>query len=235
MKIRAVVSVTAATLVAVSTAAAPKDDISQAIGKLTNTSYSWKQTSDWGGNFSPQPTTGKIDKDGTAVVTRTFQDNESKSVHQGEKAATQTQEGEWRSLAELEADQGEGRGRWTVMLLRSFQPPTEEAKGLLEHAKELSMKDGAYAAALTEEGAKNYLSFRRGQRGGDNQAPEISNASGSVKFWVQEGSLKKYEYSVSGTMSFQGQDRDLDRTTTVEITDVGTTKVEIPAEAKAKL
>jgi hypothetical protein len=36
-------------------------------------------------------------------------------------------------------------------------------------------------------------------------------------------------------MTFNGEDRDVNRTTTVDITDVGTTKVEIPADAKSKL
>ena len=36
-------------------------------------------------------------------------------------------------------------------------------------------------------------------------------------------------------MNWNNQDREIDRTTTVEISDVGTTKVEMPAAAKAKL
>ena len=36
-------------------------------------------------------------------------------------------------------------------------------------------------------------------------------------------------------MSFNGNDREIDRTTTVEIKDVGTTKLTVPDEAKKKL
>jgi hypothetical protein len=36
-------------------------------------------------------------------------------------------------------------------------------------------------------------------------------------------------------MSFNGNDREIDRTTTVEIKDVGTTKLTVPEEAKKKL
>jgi hypothetical protein len=36
-------------------------------------------------------------------------------------------------------------------------------------------------------------------------------------------------------MTVNGEDRDVDRTTTIEIKDIGTTKVEVPAEAKSKL
>jgi len=35
--------------------------------------------------------------------------------------------------------------------------------------------------------------------------------------------------------NFNGEDRDVDRTTTVEIKDVGTTKIDVPEAAKKKL
>jgi hypothetical protein len=47
--------------------------------------------------------------------------------------------------------------------------------------------------------------------------------------------LVKYQTHVTGTVSFNGTDRDVDRTTTTEIKDVGTTKIEVPDDAKKKL
>lgn len=73
-----------------------------------------------------------------------------------------------------------------------------------------------------------------GGRDGGN-GPEISGAEGSAKFWVKDGTVAKYSFTVQGTMSFNGNDREINRTTTVEIKDVGTTKVEGPEEAKKKL
>jgi hypothetical protein len=40
--------------------------------------------------------------------------------------------------------------------------------------------------------------------------------------------------AVQGTVTFGDQEREVNRTTTVDFTDVGSTKVEVPAEAKAK-
>jgi hypothetical protein len=213
--------------------AGPKEDAAAAIKKLAEAAnYSWKST--WeNSQFNPDPTLGKIDKAGTAIVTSSFGGNSFTSVYQGEKAAMRGQDG-WQSLAELESDT-EGRGRFSAMMLRNFTSPTEDAENLLKHSTELSVEEGAITGALTEEGAKQMLSFRRRAGGQGGGGPEISNASGSVKFWVADGALKKYSYTVKGTMAFQGNDRDMDRTVAVEITDVGTTKVEIPAEAKAKL
>jgi len=92
-------------------------------------------------------------------------------------------------------------------------------------------KDGEIIAGdLTEEGAKNLMRFRRGGEG-----PAISDAKGSVKFWLKDGMLAKYEFKVSGKMDFNGNEVELDRTTTVEIKEVGKTKIEVPEGAKSKL
>ncbi|MCI0535250.1 MAG: hypothetical protein L0Z50_08480, partial [Verrucomicrobiales bacterium] len=103
---------------------------------------------------------------------------------------------------------------------------------LVGRVKELKKDGDAYSGDLTEEGAKALLSF--GGRGGGGGA-NVSNAKGSAKFWVKDGVLSKYQYNVKGSVSFGGNDRDVDRTTTTEIKDVGSTKVEVPEDAKKKL
>lgn len=85
-----------------------------------------------------------------------------------------------------------------------------------------------YSGSLTEAGARALMSFRRTGGG-----PTISNAKGSVKFWLRDGELAKYQ--AQGRMTWNENEVDIDRETTVEIRDVGTTKVELPAAAKAKL
>ena len=52
---------------------------------------------------------------------------------------------------------------------------------------------------------------------------------------MKDGQLAKYEYKVTGTINFGGEDRDVERTTTVEIKEVGTTKIEVPEDAKKKM
>jgi hypothetical protein len=47
--------------------------------------------------------------------------------------------------------------------------------------------------------------------------------------------ISKYEFKVQGTRSFNGNDREIQQSTTVEVKDLGTTKVSIPEEAKKKL
>lgn len=207
-------------------ATSPKDEVAAAAKKLgEQANYSWKQTVETG-QFTGV-TDGKTEKDGFTHLVTSFGDNRSETVLQGGKGAVTNQDGAWESLAEAET--AEGFGRFRAIMARNFKAPAAQAAELAAAAKELKKDGDAYSGELTEEGAKPFLRFGRG---GD---ASVKNAKGSVKFWVKDGMLSKYEYRVSGTVSFNDNDRDVDRTTTVEIKDVGSTKVAVPDAAKKKL
>jgi hypothetical protein len=101
----------------------------------------------------------------------------------------------------------------------------------LAGAKELKKEGGVISADLTEEGAKNMQTFR----GSDGESPSVSDAKGSVKFWLKDGALAKYEFKLKGKIKFGDNEFPNDRTTTVEIKDVNSTKVELPEAVKKKL
>ena len=56
-----------------------------------------------------------------------------------------------------------------------------------------------------------------------------------MKYWLKEGQISKVQVKISSTVNIQGEDRDMTRTTTYELKAVGTTKVEVPEEAKKKI
>ena len=212
-----------------------KDEITSAAKKLADKdNYGWKQTTEnaGGGGFGGGASEGKALKDGLVWVSMPGRDNTTiEAFRKGEKGAVKTQDG-WQSIAELTADQNAGPGRFMAMRFRNFKAPAVQIQDLATKVKELKKDGDALASDLTEEGAKSLLSF--GGRGGGN-GPEISGAKGSVKIWIKDGLLAKYELKVKGTVSFNGNDREIDRTTTVEIKEIGSTKIEVPAEAKQKL
>ena len=214
-------------------AADPKDAVVAAAKKLaTSDNYSWKQTMEnaGGGGFGGGASEGKAQKDGYTWLSMTFRDNTIEAVKKGSKGAIKNQDG-WRSLAE--ASTGErGPGTFMARRLQNFKAPAEQAEELAGKTKDLKQEAEVYSGDLSEEGAKSLLTF--GGRGGGN-GPEVSGAKGSVKFWIKDGVLAKYQTSVKGSVSFNGNDRDIDRTTTVEIKDVGTTKLSVPDEAQKKL
>src|SRR5262249_23174926 len=147
----------------------------------------------------------------------------------GDKGAATGQGGGWQSLSEL-AD-SEGPGRFMALRLRNFKAPAAQAAQLASFAQELKKEGDTYSSDLNEEGGKTLPAFR--PRNGE--APSVSNAKGSVKFWLKDGELTKYEFNVKGTVDFNGNNFDQDRTSTVVIKDVGSTKVTVPEEAKKKL
>lgn len=203
----------------------PKDDVIAAAKKLAEkASYSWKSTvvvpesSQW----KPGPTEGKTEKGGFTYVTMSMGDNVIEAVMKGDKGVITNQDGDWQTASELEG--GEGRGRFMGRLVRNFKAPAAQVTELVAGIKELKKDGDIYSGELTEEGAK--AQFRMGN---------TTNPKGSVKFWVKEGALSKYELKVTGKVEVNGNERDLDRATTTEIKEVGTTKVNVPEAAKKKL
>jgi hypothetical protein len=211
----------------------PKDEISDAAKKLGDAgNYAWKTVIEFG-NFTGT-TEGKTDKEGLIGLSMSFGDSTTEAfLKGGGKGAVKTQDQDWQSLSELEAASGTEPGpqRFLVRRLQALKTPSTEVSDLAGKTKELKKDGQVYSADLTEAGAKELLSF--GRRGGN--AAEPKNAKGSVKIWLKDGALWKYVVNVQGTVNFNGEDRDVDRTSTTEIKDVGATKLEVPESAKKKL
>lgn len=222
-------------------AADAKDEVKAAATKLADASgYSWKATTDFGGGGARMggPTEGKAVKDGTICLMMTRGDNPIEMFKKGEKGAVKTQDG-WQSIDEATAGGGGGGGqgnpaRFMARTLQNYKAPAQEVADMVTKLKDLKKEGDAYVGQMTEEGAKSLMTFGRGGPGGGS-GPEISNARGQVKIWLKDGVLSKYEYNLQGTVTWNNNDRDMNRTTTVEIKDVGATKLEVPAAAKAKL
>ena len=204
---------------------APRDDIIAAAKKLGGQSnYSWKTTVvvPETAQFKPGPTEGQTEKDGFTHLSLSFGDNTTQAVIKGDKAVVTNPEGGWQSLADL--DNAEGPGRFLGRIIRNFKVPAAQAAELATAAKELKKEGDVYSGDLTEDGAK--AQFRFGT---------VSNPKGSVKFWLKDGALTKFEFKVTGKVDFNGNEFDVDRATTVEVKEIGTTKVNVPDEAKKKL
>lgn len=214
-------------------AADAKDEVTAAAKKLAaESNYSWTSTIKVpeGSQMRFGPTEGKTEKGGVTYVTMTFGENKSEMVKKGEKAAVKTQDG-WQSSSELENAQGPGR--FMAGWARNFKFPAEQAIDVVGFVKDLKKEGDVYSGKLTEEGVKTLISFRR--RAGAGELPAVSNPDGSAKFWIKDGMLSKFEFQVKGSMNFNGNDVDVDRTTTTEIKDIGKTKANAPEEGLKKL
>jgi len=230
------------TLVAGSLIAAdssPKDTVISAATALGGeANYSWHSavaSPGGGGRRFNGPTDGKTEKGGYTWISMVRGDNTTLAVFKGTNGAINTPDNGWQSFAEASADNGGGFNPATFLVrtLQNYKTPDLQAATLANSAADLKADTNGISGNLTEDGAKAMLTF--GRPGAGANAPTVANPKGSVMFWVTDGKLVKYQFHVSGTVTFNGNDRDVDRTTTVEIKDVGTTKIEVPDDAKKKL
>jgi hypothetical protein len=236
--------------------AAPRDakeDLVAAVKKLAEApSYAWTSTPqapaeapapEKGGRRgmgAGGPSEGKTEKDGLTWISSKMGENTVEGVVKGEKSAVKTADG-WKAASEFTGGQGGQQGRRDpaagfARTLRNVKLPAAQAETLANGLKEVKAEEGVYSGDLTEEAAKALMTFGGGRTGGNpDRAPMIEGAGGSAKFWVKDGVLAKYEYKTTGKMKFGEREIALDRTTVVEIKDVGAAKVEVPDDAKAKL
>ncbi len=210
-------------------AADPKSEVSDAIKKLAQQSgYSWTSTPKTEGSESARrqgPMEGKTEKDGYWQLKIEIGDVTAEVAFKGEKMVV-NYNGDWLSAAEI------GENNRNVQRLRAMKRPADEAETLAGKATAWKKEsDGVYSSELDGAAAKEMFALL-GKR-----AAEAPVAKGLVKFWVKDGQLAKYEFVVRGKIT-AGEDKrevDLSRTTTVEIKEVGSTKVALPEDAKKKL
>jgi hypothetical protein len=228
-------------------AAEPKETVKNALKALgEKANYSWTTTTETqGAQRQPNPVKGMTEKGGCTFLCQELNTGTAEAVIKGEQRIVKTEEG-WKSAAELRAagtGQGGGGGARGAMMgraLLNMRTPVALAEDLLDKLKECKAGEGGIITAdLTEEGARELLTFGRRERPGQesqNAPPGPKNARGSIKFWIKDGLVAKIELKLQGTVTGRDQqERDVARTVTHEIKDVGTTKVAIPEDAKKKL
>lgn len=236
MKTRLLASIAllvAGTLLAAETGAPNNTKVADAVAKLQSApNFSWTMTPKIPGlPFEIGVLKGRAEKDGYAVVSQQVGDLNAEAVFKGE-AIVLKMDGEWQI-----PDPSDMRAAGTAGAFTRNGTPAAEAARLLKFVKELKAADnGLFTGDLTEEGVKDTLTF--GPRRGANNQPPVKNAKGEVKFWLKDGALDKFESHVQGTIRFggpDGEEHDVEITRTIAIQDVGTTKIDVPAQAKEKL
>ena len=239
---------------AASASAAPardaKEDVKAAVKKLGDAgNYTWTATTKNNAEnapaaparFAPGPVEGRTDKDGTIWVSMKMGENGLEAVLKGDKFAMKSVDG-WKGSADLQAPAAGQRPDPMMFAARSLRNIKSPVAGLSESIDKLgelkSEGDGLYTGEYTPEGAKDAIAPPRppgAPAGGNFQPPAVADAKGSIKIWIKDGLLSKMESTLTGKMTIRDQERPINRTTTIEIKDVGSTKIEIPDEAKKKL
>jgi hypothetical protein len=211
----------------------PQDQIAGATKQLGDKpNYSWTTTMKEGDGPSRIPSiAGKADKAGLTYLSFEVGGIPVEVYMNGQKGAAKAMEG-WQTFDEVAATSSTAAA--VIRFLRSYKAPAAETADLSSKAKDVKEAEGAISGELKEDATKEMLTFGTRRREGQ-EPPKIENPKGSVKFWITNAIPAKYEIHVQGKVTAGEREMDVDRTTTVEIKDVGTTKLEMPAEAKEKL
>ncbi len=212
----------------------PQEKVATATKQLGDKlNYSWTTSTKEadGSQGRMGPIEGKAAKDGVTYLSFTISEVPVEVYMNGQKGTAKALEG-WQSFDDI--SQTSGTAAAIVRYLRSYKAPAAESAGLATKVNELKEADGVLAGELKEEAVKELLLRGARRRDGD-EAPKIADAKGSIKFWMKDGALTKYESNIQGKVTAGDRDTDVNRTITVEIKDAGTTKVEVPAEAKEKM
>jgi hypothetical protein len=183
-----------------------------------------------GSDFEPGPLKGRAEKGGYAVVSQDMGGNTVDAVFKGEKIALKMED-EWRVPSE-----SDGMSMMMAGFITRFGTAAEEAENARKRVKELKPGEGGlFSGDFTEQGAKEALTF--GNRQGNDAPPAPKDAKGAVKFWIKDGTLTKFESHLQGKVTFgpDQDERDFEMIRTVEISNVGSTKLDVPAEALKKL
>lgn len=216
-----------------SCAADARETVTRAAKQLGDKSgYSWTtSTRDADGRGGPLgPIDGKSEKNGLTWLSFIVGGLPVEVYMQGQKGTAKAFEG-WQTFDEV-ARTGASPAA-VIRYLRAYQTPMAEAVALAGKVKELKPADDALAGELPEDAVKEMLLL--GARRRDGQEPQAADAKGTIKYWLKDGALAKYEINVQGKVTSGDRESVVNRTVKVEIKDVGATKLEVPAEAKQKM
>ncbi len=212
----------------------PQDKVVSAAKQLIDKpNYSWTTTTKEGEGSPGRvgPIEGKANKGGLTYLSFSVGAVPVEVYMNGQKGAAKATEG-WQTFDEIA--QTSGTAAAVVRYLRVYKTPGADAAALGGSVKDVKEAEGVVSGDLKEEAVKELLG--RGARRREGQdPPKIENPRGSVKFWIQSGALTKYEFNVQGKVTAGEREFDVNRTTTVELKDVGSTKLDVPAEAKQKM
>ena len=218
-------------------AASPKDTLISATTQLgEKANYSWsasiREADGGSGPLGPLgPIEGKADKARVTYLRFSIGDILIEVYRDGPKGAVQLLMGGWHTYDEI-TKMG-GTPATVVRYVRDYQTPVAESVNLAGNMTDLKEADGAFSGELKEDAVKERLLF--GTRSRQGHEPQATGAKGSVRFWIKEGILAKYEIKVQGKVTAGDRESTINRTTTVEIKNIGSTKLAVPPDAREKM
>jgi hypothetical protein len=195
-------------------------------------SYSWKETTSdvVAAKKSSMIINGEADPGGTTSILVDLGSRQIQGYRYENKVYVSCSQRNWRSESLLRSH--ETPGEFMARLVRGVLPPATELGLILKNSDKMK-KDGellsgdltpGLASSLLDHGGKHPNKIKR----------RDARGMGTVKIWTKEGTVTKYEIKLHGKVDLDGRETEVDRTRTIEITDVGKAPVPLPASVRKK-
>jgi hypothetical protein len=206
----------------------------------TEVEGSFRQGEGEGRNYAPPVTIGKYDKEIGLWI-----EQEYLSIYKkGDQTAYKTRKGEWKKFTAPSGKRGdsskrEGEGAQRVLRMIQYgSAPMEMLSRLGDRMEEVVRTETKErvqdADCVVYKGKVPEEVLRRLIPAGPFRGAEDMEIEGFALLWIDGDSrLRKCEVNVDIQGSREDEEMTFGMTRTLEFSDVGTTKVEIPEEAKA--
>ena len=212
----------------------PKEKLAKASKQLGDKpNYSWSATTKEADGSADRlgPIEGKTEKDSYTFLSLTPGGIPVEVYMKGDKGVARALEG-WQTFDEIA--QTSGTAAAIVRFLRSYKTPAAQSAELAKNVSDLKEADGVLSGELKADAIKEIILMGARRREGQ-EPPKTTDAKGTIKFWIKDGALSKYEINVQGKVSTADRSLEINRTTTVEISETGSTKIEVPEEVRQKI
>ena len=213
-----------------------KEDLQTAVKKLAESAnYTWK--SNTLGGFSDGPAEGQTEKNGYTSYSLSAMDSTFPVFCKGEKTVIKTSTG-WQTVKEVKKtleDAGSPAFKpesFALARVRDFKLPAVQLTEIAATLRNVKKVDEGFTGDLSPDWARQMITFRFP---GSQTELTVNNPKGTIKVTVKDGMAVKYEINVKGMFRVIDEDRDVERSTVTEFTDIGTTKITVPDLAKKKL
>lgn len=222
-------------------AADPPEALKAAVEKLAKGSnYTWTTTFTFpDAPIHPGPLNGQIDTNGFLLVSQNIGRGDFEAVIKDGIGVLKLPVG-WLGAQEIVDGNPAGAVGPAFLMSRvlfNVRRPDIQTAELLKMGASFTKDD--QGVIIEQLGEKDVVTLiRNGVTGRPNpQPPPLKAAKGSVKYWLNDGLIGKYEINLQAQMLPSAHERAVDfkPTTTVEITNVGITKVVVPDAAREKI
>jgi len=210
-------------------AADPVDEVNDAAKKLADTgNYSWRSVTNDASNSLTVVVDGQTQEDGSTLIKLTGGGSYAQIALRGRNSVLNVGGG-WQTADEA-ADQPQA-----ARFMSSVMSPALVASQIASRLDDLKPQGNVFTAQLSGGEVSNLLRPLYSLDAIRTRGMNNAGAKASIKFWIKDGLLEKFQVHITGTSSRGGADTAVDRTVTVDFRDVGKTKVSLPEQAKKKL